>query len=67
MLRQGLVGGVASGESSFEEAGRSSPELAVQRFENYELAKGSDGKSVELVVARWASLTRRSTLICDAP
>jgi serine/threonine protein kinase len=48
MLRQGLVGGVTSGESSFEEAGRSSPELAVQRFENYELAKGSDGKPVEL-------------------
>jgi len=49
MLRKGLAGGVASGESSFEEAVKSTtPEAAVQRFEHYELLTGEDGKPVEL-------------------
>src|SRR5271166_4155268 len=48
MLRKGLAGGVASGESSFEEAVKPTPEQAVQRFEHYELVTGEDGKPVEL-------------------
>src|SRR5271165_3257565 len=48
MLRKGLVGGVESGESSFEEAVKDTPEQATQRFEHYELVKGEDGKPVEV-------------------
>src|ERR1700737_2664371 len=48
MLRKGLAGTVESGESSFEEAVRPTPEQAVQRFEHYELVTGKDGKPVEL-------------------
>jgi serine/threonine protein kinase len=48
MLRQGLAGGVESGESSFEEAVKPTPEQATQRFEHYEPVKGEDGKPVEL-------------------
>ena len=48
MLRKGLAGGVVSGESSFEEAVKSTPEQAVQRFEHYELLRGDDGKPIEL-------------------
>ena len=48
MLRKGLAGGVASGDSSFEEAVRPTPEHAGQRFEQYELVTGEDGKPVEL-------------------
>jgi hypothetical protein len=49
MLRKGLAGGVVSGESSFEEAGKpTTPEQAVRRFEHYELVTGEDGKPVEL-------------------
>jgi Protein kinase domain len=48
MLRQGLAGGVASGESSFEEAAKPTPEHAEQRFEHYRLVTGEDGKPVEL-------------------
>ena len=47
MLRKGLVGGVASGESS-EEAVKPTPDHPPQRFENYELVTGEDGKPVEL-------------------
>jgi hypothetical protein len=47
MLRKGLVGGVASGESS-EEVVKPTPELPAQRFEHYELVTGEDGTSVEL-------------------
>src|SRR5258708_3910389 len=44
LLREGLAGGVESGESSV------TPTLdqAVQRFEHYELVLGEDGKPVEL-------------------
>jgi hypothetical protein len=48
MLRKGLAGGEAPGESSFEEAVKPTPEDATQRFEHYELVKGEDGKPVEL-------------------
>src|ERR1700720_246898 len=48
MLRKGLAGGVESGESSFEEAVKPTPEQATQRFEHYELVTGKDGKPVEL-------------------
>jgi serine/threonine protein kinase len=48
MLRKGLAGGVVSGESSFEESVKPTPEQAVQRFEHYELVTGEDGKPVEL-------------------
>src|SRR5271157_267883 len=48
MLRKGLAGRVESGESSFEESVKPTPEQAVQRFEHYELVKGEDGKPVEL-------------------
>jgi len=48
MLRKGLAGGVASGESSFEEAVKPTPEQGLQRFEHYELVTGEDGKPVEL-------------------
>src|SRR5271166_2782616 len=48
MLRKGLAGGVVSGEPSFEETVKPTPEQAVQRFEHYELVTGADGKPVEL-------------------
>jgi serine/threonine protein kinase len=48
MLRKGFADGVASGEPSFEEAAKSTPVQALQRFENYELMTGEDGKPVEL-------------------
>src|SRR5580698_5767931 len=48
MLRKGLAGGVESGESSFEDAVKPTPEQAAQRFEHYELVTGEDGKPVEL-------------------
>jgi serine/threonine protein kinase len=46
MLR--LAGGVAYGESSFEEATKPTAVQALQRFEHYELVTGEDGKPVEL-------------------
>ncbi|MBV8173457.1 MAG: hypothetical protein JO151_02700, partial [Verrucomicrobia bacterium] len=48
MLREGLAGGGESGESSFREAFKPTPEQMIQRFEHYELVKGEDGKPVEL-------------------
>jgi tetratricopeptide (TPR) repeat protein len=50
LLRNGLSDGVESGESSTsEEAVKPSrPELAVQRFEHYQLVTGGGGKPVEL-------------------
>src|SRR5580693_4894020 len=48
VLRKALAGGVESGESSFEEAVKPTPEQATQRFEHYELVRGEDGKPVEL-------------------
>jgi serine/threonine protein kinase/predicted ATPase len=48
MLRKALADGVESGESSFEDTVKLVPEGVVQRFENYELMTGEDGKLVEL-------------------
>jgi hypothetical protein len=48
MLRKALADGVESGESSFEETVKPTPEQATQRFEHYELVTGEDGKPVEL-------------------
>jgi hypothetical protein len=48
MLRQGLAGGVESGESSTEDRLRPAPVEADQRFDHYELMTGEDGKPVEL-------------------
>src|SRR6516225_11019763 len=48
MLRKGLAGAVESGESSFAEAGKSTPDQSAQRFDHYELVTGEDGKPVEL-------------------
>jgi hypothetical protein len=48
MLRQGLAGGVESGESSFEDTVKPTPEEAMQRFEHYELVTGEDRQPVEL-------------------
>jgi hypothetical protein len=49
LLRQGLAGGVESGESFAPEDSvePTTPEQAVQRFEHYELVTGEDGKPVE--------------------
>src|ERR1700675_5019458 len=48
ILRKALAGGVESGESSFEEAVKPTPDQPAQRFEHYELVTGEDGKPVEL-------------------
>src|SRR5215471_12184201 len=48
MLRKGLAGGTASGESSFEEAIKPAPDQPPKRFEHYELVTGEDGKPIEL-------------------
>jgi hypothetical protein len=42
MLRKGLAGGVESGESSFEEAVRPTPDHPPKRFDHYELVTGED-------------------------
>src|SRR6516165_6563576 len=50
MLRKGLAGGVASGESSVSEEAVEPATLKEpgRRFEHYELVTGEDGKPVEL-------------------
>jgi len=48
MLRKAATDGVQSGESSFAEAAKPTPLQALQRFENYELVTGADGKPFEL-------------------
>ena len=49
MLRKGLAGGVASGESSAsEDTVKPTLEQAAKRFEHYELMTGEDGKPLEL-------------------
>jgi serine/threonine protein kinase/predicted ATPase len=49
MLRKGLAGGVASGESSVsEDTVKPTPDQPAQRFEHYQLVRGEDGKPVEL-------------------
>jgi hypothetical protein len=48
MLRKGLADGVESGEPSFEERVRPTPDRAPKRLEHYELVTGEDGRPVEL-------------------
>ena len=48
MLRKAAADGVQSGESSFAKSAKPTPVQALQRFENYELVTGEDGKPVEL-------------------
>ncbi len=49
MLRNGLAGGIESGESStWEDTFSPTPERTVRRFEHYELVTGEDGKPIEL-------------------
>jgi len=48
MLRKGLAGAVASGESSFQEAVRPTSDQPPKRFEHYELVTGEDCKPIEL-------------------
>jgi hypothetical protein len=48
MLRKGLGRGAESGESSFEEEVRPTPDHPPKRFEHYELVTGKDGQPLEL-------------------
>jgi tetratricopeptide (TPR) repeat protein len=48
MLREGLAGGVESGESSSGDAFKPTPDQAPKRFEHYELVRGEHGKPLEL-------------------
>src|SRR5215831_9092107 len=48
LLRKGLAGGVASGESSSEDTLKPVPNQPAKRFDHYELMTGEDGKPVEL-------------------
>src|SRR5438132_2899135 len=48
LLRKGLGGGVASGESSTEDTLKPVPNQPEQRFDHYELVTGEDGRPLEL-------------------
>src|SRR6516165_6943434 len=48
LLRQGLAGGVESGDSSSGNALKPTPDQPTKRFGHYELVTGEDGKPVEL-------------------
>jgi hypothetical protein len=48
LLRGALNEEVEGGDSSEETHVDSSPERLVQRFENYEVVRGEDGKPIEL-------------------
>ena len=49
MLRKGLAGGAASGESfASEDSVKLTSDQSPKRFEHYELVTGEDGKPVEL-------------------
>ena len=56
MLRKGLARGVESGDSSFEEVVKPTPDQPTQRFDHYELVTGEDGKPVELGRAAVAAI-----------
>jgi hypothetical protein len=66
MLRKGLAGGVESGESSFVEAVKPTPDQPPKRFEHYELVMGEDGKPVELGRGAMGVTYKASTSISDA-
>src|SRR5262249_40583862 len=48
MLRGALPGAAESDESSFEKAGKPTPDQPAHRFDHYELVMGEDGQPVEL-------------------
>jgi hypothetical protein len=48
MLHKAAPGLAESGESSFEEAAKATPDQPSKRFDHYELATGEDGKPVQL-------------------
>ena len=48
MLRKGLAGGVASGESSSGDTLKPTTDQPSKRFEHYEVVTGEDGKPLEL-------------------
>ena len=48
LLRGALPGAAESDESSFEKAGKPTPDQPAHRFDHYELVMGEDGKPVEL-------------------
>src|SRR6516165_4536436 len=48
LLRQGLAGGVESGDSSSGNALKPTPDQPTKRFGHYELVTGEDGRPVEL-------------------
>src|SRR5262245_34750607 len=48
LLRQGLAGGVESGDSSSGDTLKPTPDQPTKRFEHYELVTGEDGRPVEL-------------------
>jgi hypothetical protein len=64
MLHQALGREGESGESSFEETVKPTPEQATQRFEHYELVKGEDGKPIELGRGAMGSRIKPSISIC---
>ena len=70
MLREGLAGGIESGESSAsEDTVKLLSEQAVRPFEHYELVKPKMGNRSSWVAARWGHLQsdrRRSALPRDA-
>jgi hypothetical protein len=69
MLRKGLACGVESGESSFEEAAKPTPDQPAKRFEHYELVTGEDGKPIELGRGAMSVIYKAFdiSLICAAP
>jgi hypothetical protein len=48
MLRRAVADGVESSEPSGDTVKSTSPEVAVERFEHYQLVTGEDGRPVEL-------------------
>src|SRR6516162_7466739 len=48
LLRQGLAGGVESGDSSSGDTLKPTPDQPTKRFGHYELVTGEDGRPVEL-------------------
>jgi len=66
LLQTALVGAAESGESSFENAVKATPDQPAQRFDHYELVTGEDGKPVELGRGAMGVITKRSISICAA-
>ena len=67
MLHRALAEDVESGESSSEDTAKPKSQGVARRFEHYELVTAKTGDRSSWVAVRWASLTKRSTSIFDAP